>query len=73
MKDKIVTLKTFSSPIEAGIVKSMLESNGISCLITNENFAGVFPIYDFQTGGVKLKVFERDLERALALLNSEDA
>ena len=72
MKDKIVTLKTFSSPIEARVVKSMLESNGISCLITNENFAGVFPIYDAEAGGVKLKVFERELERALALLEGND-
>lgn len=71
MKDKIVTLKSFNNPTEARIVKSKLDAGGIPCMLTGENIVGISPIFDHSLGGVKLKVFERDLERARILVGNE--
>ncbi|HDR67901.1 MAG TPA: hypothetical protein ENN61_02495 [Bacteroidaceae bacterium] len=72
MRDKIVTLRTFSNSTEAKIVKSKLDAYGIPCMLTNENILGINPIYDHTIGGVQLKVFEKDIERAQLLLGSTD-
>jgi len=38
MEDKIIILETFESPFRANIVRSKLESFGIPCFLTDENF-----------------------------------
>ncbi|MBN1133258.1 MAG: DUF2007 domain-containing protein [Bacteroidales bacterium] len=72
MKEKIVTLRTFSNSTEAKIVKSKLDAYGIPCMLTNENILGINPIFDHTIGGVQLKVFEKDIERAEIILGSNE-
>jgi len=71
MDDKIVVYSTYYNPIEAHIIKSKLEDSEIPCFLTDENVATVQPLYNQAIGGVKLNVFEKDIERINALLTEE--
>ena len=69
--DKIVTFESYYDPMLAHIVRTRLEANGISCFIADENTIGANPLYNQAVGGVKIKVFERDLERCREILATE--
>jgi hypothetical protein len=71
MDDKIVTFQSYYDPMLAHIIRTRLEANGISCFIADENTIGANPLYNQAVGGVKLKVFERDLEKCREILASE--
>jgi DNA-directed RNA polymerase subunit RPC12/RpoP len=68
-KEKLVTVATFTDVIEAKIVQSMLESEGISCFMQDENIIGINWMYSAAVGGVKLKVKESDRDEASMLLS----
>lgn len=68
MKDKIIVYRTFYNPIEANIVKARLEDAEIPCFLTDENIATIQPLYNQAIGGVKLNVFEKDIERINSIL-----
>lgn len=61
--DDIVTFETFYDPILAEIIRAKLEANGIPCFLADENMGSIYPMYNQGGGGIKLKVFERDLEK----------
>lgn len=70
MKDqnRTTVLREFDRTTEANIVKSMLESNGIPCFLSNEN--SVFtPGFFSATSKILLHVMEDDFEKANALIN----
>lgn len=67
----LITLAAFNTPLEAHIVRGRLETEGIECLLANEQILGVHPGLNFALGGVQLKVREEDYPRALAILNGE--
>lgn len=69
--DKIIVFETFYNPIEANIVKSRLLDSGLQCFLTDEHTIGMNPLYTQALGGIKLHIFERDLEQASALLQEE--
>lgn len=73
MEDKIIVYSTFYNPIEANIVKSRLEDSDIPCFLTDENIATIQPLYNQAIGGVKLNVFERDVERINLLLKEQQS
>ena len=62
--DKTIVLQTFSDLMEAKAMQHKLEEHGITSSLTDENVLGMDPI-----GGVELKIFERDKEAALKLIN----
>lgn len=68
--DKIVVYQTFTDPVNAHIVKGLLDDNGIESFISDENIVTVNPLYSNAVGGVKLNVFEKDIPRVNSLLNS---
>lgn len=68
MEDKIIVHSTYYNPIEANIIKARLEDSDIPCFLTDENVATINPLYNQAIGGVKLNVFERDVERINVLL-----
>lgn len=70
--DKIITFESYYDPMLAHIVRTRLESNGIPCFIADENTIGANPLYNQAVGGVKIKIFERDLERCREILASDD-
>jgi hypothetical protein len=70
--DQIVTLETYYDPILAEIIKGKLEANGISCYLADDNMSVIMPIYNQAIGGVKLRVFEHDLEKAKLIIAEDD-
>ncbi len=69
MEDKIVVIRRFDNPIEANIIKGLLEANEISCFLTDENIIGLNPLYNPAIGGIKLQVFEKDIDLVEKLLS----
>lgn len=70
--DRIVLFKTYYNPIEASIVKERLIANGIPCFLSDEHTITVNPLYNQALGGVKLRMFDRDVESAKSILQDED-
>lgn len=68
MNDKTVVYSTYYNPMEANIIKAKLEDSGFACFLVDENVATLNPLYNQAIGGVKLIVFERDIEAINALL-----
>jgi len=71
-EDKIVVYKTFTDPNNAHIVKGLLDSYGIECFLSDENMVTLNAMYSSAIGGVKLNVFEKDIYRISAILESEN-
>ena len=69
-EEKIVVYQTFSDPINANIVKGLLDSHDIQCFLTDENMVQLNAFYS-QAVGVRLNVFEKDVQRINSLLLSE--
>jgi Putative prokaryotic signal transducing protein len=72
MDDKTVVYSTYYNPMEANIIKAKLEDSGFACFLADENVATLNPLYNQAIGGVKLIVFERDVEAISALLAEDN-
>lgn len=72
MSDNLVTLATFGTPVEASIVRNLLQSEQIPAIVGDDASGGMACLCTAM-GGVKLQVFDRDAERALAILESYEA
>ena len=70
--DKIVVYETYTDPINAHIVKGLLDSYGIKCFLSDENMVTLNAMYSSAVGGVKLNAFEKDIYRISAILKSEN-
>lgn len=67
---KIVTFGEYANEAEASIVKGVLETNGIPCIITNGLLSSLLPIAPLRAGLVKVMVFDFDLEKAKEIMAS---
>ena len=72
MTDKLITIATFSQPIEAHILKTKLESEEIECFIADENTVTMNWLYSNAIGGVKLQVKKSDSKRAIAIIQKKN-
>jgi len=70
--DKIVVYQAFIDPINANIVKGLLDSYGIECFLSDENMVTLNAMYSAAVGGVKLHVFVKDIDRITAILQSQN-
>ena len=70
--DEIVTFRTFYNPMEAEIIRTKLEANGIPSFIADESLGVLYPVYNQGGGGIKLKVFARDVEKCEEILSEEN-
>lgn len=68
--DDLVVFDVFDSAFKANIVKGVLETNGVLCMITNEIFSSVFPLTDSFIGQIRVLVFRKDLELAKKIMAS---
>ena len=62
-EDEIVVLEIFSDPLAAGFAQNKLKEEGIESFLADENVVGLNPL-----GGIELKIFSNDLERAKKIL-----
>lgn len=66
----MITVASYANPTEAYIAKGLLESEGIHCVLKNENLPQTLPV-----GSVELMVNDEDADRAQSILEdfeSED-
>ncbi len=63
---ELITLATINTSIQAHLLKSRLESDGIPCFLTDENINTLLPAGPF--GGIKVQVHLSDSLRAFDIL-----
>lgn len=68
--EQLVTIKTFTYPHEAYVIRGKLESEGIQTFLKDEMTVQVHNFYSNAIGGVKLQVPSEDVERALSIIDS---
>ena len=66
----LVCIKTYQSRIEAELVKGFLESNGIKAMVSADDVGGMNPALLWATGGVRLLVKKKDIQKAIKVLES---
>ena len=67
MSIKFVTVANYSRPVDAHLARTKLESEGITCFVTDEVFVQVNWLFP-SVGGVKLKVPAEEAQRAKDIL-----
>ena len=73
MAEKLVTIAIFYEPYRANIARVKLESEGIKCFLTGENFVATYWLMSFAENGIKLIVKKSDSARALEVLEVNEA
>lgn len=68
---KLITIKTFNDSVLARILKSKLESEGIPCLLFDENMGAMEPFGSIAYPGIRLVIREEDLPVARELLTQQ--
>lgn len=58
--------------IEANLIKSHLENEGVFCVVDTQDASGVLPQLQFLEGGVKILVHKDDLERSQEIINNPE-
>lgn len=69
---QFVTIRTFDNYLTANIVKSRLENRGIQAEIKDEQTVTMNWLWNNALGGMKLQVLEKDVERALQIMEQDE-
>lgn len=64
----LTTIKTFNNITSLGLVRSMLESEGIECFVKDEYMGQIYAGAGVESFNIKLQVREEDAETAISLL-----
>lgn len=64
MEDKLVTFKNYDSMVDAMFEQELLKENNIECSINNEDSVDLLPMFGEINDGLRILVFQRDLEKA---------
>ena len=70
MITRLVTIATFDTPEEANIARNRLVAEDISAFLADEAAVGMAWHLGTAIGGVKLRVAEGDVDRAMAMLDA---
>ncbi|MBI1307895.1 MAG: hypothetical protein GC181_14925 [Bacteroidetes bacterium] len=65
-----VVLSKCFSPIEAHLLKNILDNEEIFCQIFNETAIQIYNFHTPSDGGIIIKVHQKDFEKAKAILSS---
>lgn len=69
----LVTIETFTGPIEAHLAKGRLEAEGIPAFVVNEHHVWANWTLSHALGGVRVQVASADAERAARILEDHAA
>jgi hypothetical protein len=69
---RITTLESYYDPMLAQIVYAKLKANRIPCFIADEYFLWAKPYLNEALGGVKIRIFEKDVEKCKLILEAKD-
>ncbi len=64
----LITVESFTDPLDAHLAKGRLEAEGIQAYIAHENHIWANWMLSTALGGVKLQVFETDLDKARKII-----
>ena len=67
-KLKTVVLHTYTSLAEAQYDLDLLRSQNLACSLNDSNIVRLMPMFSSPFGGIKLVVFEKDIEEANTIL-----
>ena len=67
--EEVVVFAMYDDPVEANIVKGVLESNGVVAGVMGDAFANTM-MKGFAQGTMRVVVFRKDLERAREIMDS---
>jgi hypothetical protein len=68
--DELVTVASFSDVPEAELAKERLELEGIRAFVVGAQTASLMPYLTSTTGGVRVQVEPKDMERAKEILGT---
>ncbi|MGC3977107.1 MAG: hypothetical protein QM751_02045 [Paludibacteraceae bacterium] len=68
MEDKLTILKFYQTIVEAEVDIDVLRTNNIDCTLDTDDTIVIYPFFDEKEKGIKLYVFEKDVELATQLL-----
>jgi hypothetical protein len=68
MEDKLITLKNYETMVEALFDQELLRENNIDSSINNEDSVELMPMFGELNEGLRILVFEKDLENAIKIL-----
>lgn len=71
-EEKITVIGTYDTPVMAGLAKAKLDAYGIPCFLTEENMGTLYPFTYAGFSGIRLHIFEQDVERAKEILEEEE-
>lgn len=66
---KLITARVFYNSVDAHLLKTKLESEGVECYIFDEHTVTLDPSANIASGGIKLQILERDTEKVQLLLS----
>ena len=69
--EKIIVFKAYDTVIKANLAKTKLDAYGIPCFLTEENFTSLYPLQNDMFPGVRLHIFERDIEEVTRILTEQ--
>jgi DNA-directed RNA polymerase subunit RPC12/RpoP len=69
MEQEFFTIGAFEYVADVQIIRTKLESEGITVFLRDEYTLNTDPLISSAIGGVKLQVYSRDRDRALAIYN----
>ena len=69
--EKIIIYQAFDTVMQANLAKTKLDAYGIPCFPTEENFTSLYPFRNDIFPGVRLHIFEKDVDRAKEILTEE--
>lgn len=71
--EDLVTFDVYPDAVTAYIIKGVLNTNGIECVIANENMSSLLPLPDCSASKVRILVFRKDFDAAKEIVarNSE--
>ncbi len=67
------TIRTFDDSIQANLVKTKLESEGLICFLFDEHSVSINPLYINTLGGIKLKIRTDDIEVAEGIIQEMES
>jgi hypothetical protein len=73
MADDLVTVASFTHPVEAWVEKLRLDHAGVKSFVADDNIVSMYWLCSNAVGGVKLQVAHGDLQAAAEILSGEPA
>jgi hypothetical protein len=64
----LVVIRTFDTVLQAYMLKNLLESYDVYCILADEHFITNYPLMSIGVGGIKLKVLDDDVQKSLAII-----